>query len=191
MQYDETLVALEDRAKWIEGLEYTTHYTYTTQKEDVDEYLSSASKRLFGVFGIASLMMAIGLVIGIIFKNPWLTGLCGSALIFFGLFTSFYLFGMIKAKKRENSTEEVKLSFNAYGIVMKICSKLRSAVYAYEWNDFEQIMEYKKAAVGIKDGLAYIFPKRIFSAEEYERFRNLSFAAASKKCFYKNFTPKK
>lgn len=190
-KYEETLGELEKKAAWIEGLEYTTSYEYTTQSEDTAEYFSSATKRLLCVYGVMSVIFLIILIVGLVLSDPWVTALGVAATVFFVLFLILYFINIKKAQKRKPMLDEVKFSFNAYGIVMRVCNARRYSVYAYEWNDFEQIIEYKRVVVGIKEGIAYIFPKRIFSSEEFERFRKMSFDGAGKKCLYKNFKPSK
>lgn len=189
MQYNEAVSKLEERAQWIEGLENTVRYTYSTQQSDTLEYVTSSTKRVIGIFGILALITAVIAAVGIVLDSIWIFSICLCACVYTLGVVVFFALGMKKAKKREYIPEEVSLCFNAYGISMRVCSKCKSSVYAYEWNDFEQITEYKKVTVGIKEGVAYVFPKRVFSADEYELFRNMSYASAGKKCFYKNFRP--
>ncbi len=189
MQYNEAVSKLEERAQWIEGLENTVRYTYSTQQSDTLEYVTSSTKRVIGIFGILALITAVIAAVGIVLDSIWIFSICLCACVYTLGVVVFFAFGMKKAKKREYIPGEVSLCFNAYGISMRVCNERISSVYAYEWNDFEQITEYKKVTVGIKEGIAYIFPKRVFSADEYELFRKMSFASAGKKCFYKNFRP--
>ena len=190
MSYESALNELNGKAEWIEGLEGTISGSYTTDKEDVAEYFSSSNKRFVVMFGIITLVAAIALAVGLAFDIDLLTSISAGALLFFGIFTLFYVFAMLEgAKNRKYNSCEVKLSFNAYGVALRECDNLKSLVCAYHWNDFENIIEYKKIAVGIKEGVAYIFPKRAFTKKEFDLLKKYAYAVAGKKCMFKDFKP--
>lgn len=188
--FGETEKKLYERAAFIEGMEGTVKREYTTQPDDVKNSGATSSIKKFLV--IAAVFTVVSLVLfiyGIIEEKGFLTGAALGFFIFMIIIALFFTLSIVNIKKNLTNihNEEVVLSFNAYGVVMRIASDVHLAVYAYEWKEFESITEHEKALVAIKQGLSYIFPKRVMTEEEYEKFRRFSYASLGNKCFYKNF----
>ena len=181
---------LYERAARIEEMEGTIKLVYKEAPDDATNYTGAAFKRLVLLTVILFVGFVVLLVVGIILSQTALVYFSVTMLAFLLLFVIIFLRGMRKNKSLvEKHLDDIELAFNSYGVVFRVCSDIRTAVYAYEWKEFESITEYEKVLVGVKQNIAYIFPKRVFSEEEYNRFRRFSHAAISTKCIYKNFKP--
>lgn len=188
--FEESEKKLYERAAFIEGMEGTVKREYATQPDDVKNSGATSSIKIFlvisSIFAIGSLALFL---YGIIEKKGFVTGAALGFFIFMFIIALFFVLSIINIKKNFKNvhSEDVVLSFNAYGVVMRIASEVRLAVYAYEWKEFESITENEKTLVAIKQGLSYIFPKRVMTEEEYNKFRRFSYASLGNKCLYKNF----
>lgn len=190
MTYEDSLSALNAKAAEVEAMEGTRSYCYTLMPEDINEYTVSALRRFFIVM-IAITLLCVALLIFYVVRCDYgYIAMFATCIVVFGLFALFMLFCMLRSKKRNaNNQAEVKLSVNSYGIVMRTVSQRISSVYVLAYTDFDNIVEYKKVVVGLRQGLAYVIPKRIFSQEEFDIFRRFSYASIGKRCAYKNFNP--
>lgn len=187
--FDESEKKLLERAAYIENIDGTVKREYTTDPDDASDMNKGNIKMFFGA--IAFLLVAeVGLLVyGIIYNDSLIIGLSSGffvVLLFLTLFF-FYLLRISKKNVKVVYLDEVKLAFNSYGLTMRVCGALSHCVYAYAWTDFENISENKRSLVGIRQGKAYIFPKRVMTEEEFNKFRRFSFAALGTKCLYKNF----
>lgn len=188
MSFEETSKGLYERAAWMESMEGTIKYNYKEEPDDAENYTGGAKQRFITLSAVIILSMIVVLIVGIVIHSEVLIAFSATILVFWLTFCIIFIRGLKKNKTlNDKHLDDVKLAFNAYGVVFRMCSDLRSAVFAYEWNDFESIVEYDKVLVGVKQNVAYIFPKRVFSEEEYNKFRRFSYAAIGKKCIYKNF----
>ncbi|MCH5163385.1 MAG: YcxB family protein [Clostridiales bacterium] len=181
---------LYERAARIEEMEGTVKYAYKEEPDDAVNYTGAAMKRFILIMAVIFVGFAVVLAVGIILHSDTLVCFSVAMLVFVLFFVIFFIRGMRKNKSlTDKHLDDVELAFNSYGVVFRVCNDIRTAVYAYEWKEFESITEYEKVLVGIKQNLAYIFPKRVFSEEEYNRFRRFSHTAIGTKCIYKNFKP--
>lgn len=190
MSFEDTEKGLYERAAWIEGLDGTVKCSFMAEPDDAANY-NKATRKEFIIIAITMFALCIILLtVGILLDKTLLISISTAFLIFWIIFMAAIVRGIVKSKAiNDQHIDEVKLAFNAYGVVFRVCNDIRTAVYAYEWQEFESISEYEKIIVGVRQNMAYIFPKRVFSEEEYNKFRRFSFAAIGKKCFYKNFKP--
>lgn len=187
MTYGESLKALYAKAAETESMEGTVKYEYTASPDDAAEYRNSSARNFIAVMVLLLAGSVVVIVLGAVFDKGLLLGSGVGILIVSAVPFAVYIAAFVKAKKRSSAFDEVTLSFNVYGVVMRMSSALDCAVFVYAWNDFDSLIEYKKVVAGVKNGLALIFPKRVFSQEEFEAFRRFSYAGAGKKCVYKNF----
>ena len=188
MAFEDNAKTLYERAAWMESMEGTIKYSYKEEPDDIANYTGGAKKRVAALIAAMVAMCIVLLTVGIVRQSIALMGLAVTLLVILIIFASIFAAGMRKGKLlNDKHLDDVELAFNAYGVVFRLSSDLRVAVFAYEWNDFESIIEYDKVLVGVKQNVAYIFPKRVFSEEEYNIFRRFSYAALGKKCVYKNF----
>lgn len=190
MAYLESLSAMNERAARIESMEGTVKLKYKEEPDDAKNYTGGVKKRFILLTSIVCISLVVMLAAGIALSSSPLYIFSGTMLLFEFVFVAIVIVGIRKNKSLENKhLDDVELAFNVYGVVFRMCSDIRYAVFAYEWNDFESITEYDKVLVGVKQNVAYIFPKRVFTEEEYNKFRRFSYAAIGRKCVYKNFKP--
>ncbi len=187
--FEEAEKKLYERAAYIESLDGTVKREYTTSPDDAKNVNTATVKRFFVLIAIALIMSIAFLIFGIVIHESIVIGVWSGLAVVLLFLTLFFWSLMRKSSKNMSAvhSEEVKIAFNAYGVVMRVCSDIRFAVYAYGWNDFENITENDKTLVGVRQGLAFIFPKRVMTEEEFEKFRRFSFASLGNKCLYKNF----
>ena len=190
MAFEDRQNELYERAARIEEMEGTIKLVYKEERDDIANYEGGASKR-FLILAIVLTVVSLGLLIWGILEHLYILIAIASGVLFMIIFTAaMFARGIFKIKSQNDAPlDDVELAFNSYGVVFHMCNDIRTAVYAYEWKEFESITEYEKVLVGIKQNIAYIFPKRVFSEEEYNRFRRFSHAAIGTKCIYKNFKP--
>ena len=190
MAFEDTQKELYERAARIEEMEGTIKLVYKEEQGDATDYTGGAMKRFSLLMAVIFVGFVVVLVMGIVLSQDTVVYFSVTMLAFVLLFVIIFLRGIRKNKSlTQKHLDEVELAFNSYGVVFRVCSDIRTAVYAYEWKEFETITEYEKVLVGVKQNIAYIFPKRVFSEEEFNIFRRFSHAALGTKCFYKNFKP--
>ncbi len=186
MALNEMSKSLFSLALETEQREGTIKIEYHESPDDRRNFVKATKTRLI-VFLVVfvSVFAALILFVAVIGLKEWSFALGGFAIAIAVILITVIL--SLPKKSSEIFLDEVSLSFNDYGVVIRACNGIRSTVQVMKWSDFELIVEYPLVTVGQLNGLAYIFPKRVFTQEEFEKFRLFAFAAAGKKCKFKNF----
>ena len=186
MAFEDRQNELYERAARIEEMEGTIKIAYKEEPEDLKNYFLSAYKPRIIALSFLMLLCVVG-CIGYGLRGD--AQMLEAEAILFIFVVVLLIVTILKMKQYNKFVSQCDkiLSFNSYGIVQRGCGEKSSSIYAYEWSEFDRINESRKLLVGISKGRAFVFPKRIFAEEEYNRFRRFSNAVIGQNCYYKNF----